>query len=149
MFKNKPLSIRKTLVKAMVSRMAQAYGIKKKALVELIDCQRSVINNWGYYGRIPYEHLDNCHEETGESMDWLLYGERPAFEVSGQKFTELQQLTAKLFTDGCDFNMISENYPGANRQLSAKLEQDLLKWLDQIATGIKPVNTGRACVGEK
>ena len=133
MFKHKPLEIRKTLVKAMALRMAQAYGVKKKALPELLDCQKSVINNWGYYGRIPFEYLDQCHDKTGASMDWLLYGNIPKFKMTDQKLTQLQEIVAKLFLDGDDFNMITENYPGAGKQLSDKLEKDLLKWL-----GVEP-----------
>jgi hypothetical protein len=55
MFKDQPLKTRKLLVEAMVARMAQAYGIQKKELPTFLDCQKSLVNNWVFYGRIPYD----------------------------------------------------------------------------------------------
>lgn len=134
MFKHKPIEVRKSLVKAMVARMAQAYGVQKKELPKTINCQKAVINNWAYYGRIPYDHLDQCHTMTGVTMDWLLYGQLPRFNITQQKHHELQTIINKLFVDGEDFNIIKQCYPGATKQLRDKLEKDLLQWLGEDNT---------------
>ena len=89
MFKDKPLESRKALVKEIVARMAQAYGIKKKELPAFLDCQKSLVNNWGFYGRIPYDYLDQCHHKTGISMDWLLYGKNPKCEIPPEQLAQL------------------------------------------------------------
>ncbi len=141
MFKHKPLSIRKALVKAMTIRMAQAYGIKRSELPNLLDCKRAVVNNWSYYGRIPHDHLLECHEKTGVSMEWLLFDQKPQFELTPEKYAALLQLTSKLFIDANDFNMITENYLGATKQLGDKFEKDLLKWL-----GCEPPDEAKAAL---
>ena len=133
MFKDKPLETRKVLVKEIVVRMAQAYGIEKKALPKFLNCQKSLVNNWGFYGRIPYNYLDECHHKTGVSMDWLLYGEKRKADISPEKLEELNPTISRVFTDGVEYKMISENYAGAGDQLTGKLELDLLRWL-----GIEP-----------
>ena len=145
MFKNKPLETRKTLVKAMVIRMAQAYGVKKSALPELIDCQKNVINNWGYYGRIPYEYLDQCSDATGISMDWLLCGNVPQFELTDQKLAELRTTIAKLFADGDDYGMITSNYFGAIKQMENKFEKDLLIWLGCKTPDLNTIKYSKEC----
>jgi hypothetical protein len=129
MFKHKPLEARKALVKAIIARMAKAYGVKKKELPDLINCQKSVINNWGYYGRVPYDHLDQCHEKTGVSMDWLLYGDTLQFEMTPQMQAELNILIAQLFIDGHDYGMITQTYAGAIEQLKNKFKNDISTWL--------------------
>jgi hypothetical protein len=134
MFKDQPLKTRKLLVEAMVARMAQAYGIQKKELPTFLDCQKSLVNNWVFYGRIPYDYLDQCHHKTGVSMDWLLYGEKPKFEISPEQLAQLNPTIESVITDGFEFKIISENYAGAGKQLTGKLEIDLLKWLGIEAT---------------
>ena len=129
MFKDQPLETKKIQVKAMVARMAQAYGIKKKELPTLLDCQKSQVNNWGYYGRPPYDQLDQCSEKTGVSMGWLLYGEKPKIELTAQSVAQLRIIITKLFADGADYNMIEQVYPGATKQLAQKFESDILEWL--------------------
>jgi hypothetical protein len=133
MFKDKPLETRKVLVKEIVGRMAEAYGIKRKELSKFLNCQKSLVNNWGFYGRIPYDYLDQCHHKTGVTMDWLLYGEKAKVEMSPEKLEELNPTISRVFTDGVEYKMISENYAGAGDQLTGKLEKDLLRWL-----GIEP-----------
>jgi hypothetical protein len=140
MFKDNPLEVRKGLVKAMVARMAQAYGIKKKELPTLLGCQKNAVNNWGYYGRIPYEQLDQCHEKTGVSMDWLLYGDAAIFDMTPQKLAGLQAIITQLLKDGIDFEMIGEQYSGAGKQLCHKLEKELLNWLAIVPADVSKTN---------
>ncbi len=98
MFKDNPLTQRKQQVKAMVARMAEAYNVEKKALPERLGTQKNVINNWGYYGRIPYEHLYHCHQVTGASMDWLLTGSTAKVSLTTEQREHLSQLVAESLT---------------------------------------------------
>lgn len=108
--------------------MAQAYDVEKKNLPQVLGCQKNVINNWGYYGRIPFDHLYQCVETTGVSMDWLLHGKQLQSKITETQLASLQSLAQQLINDGLDFNMIAEAYPGAKNQLLAKLEKDLTTW---------------------
>lgn len=132
MFKDKPLATRKLLVKTMVVRMAEAYGVDKAALPEVTGCQKNVINNWSYYGRIPYEHLYHCHEVTGISMDYLLHGEQPPVNLTGTQVNELKSLMQRLLEDGIDFCFINEQKSGAIKQLEDKYGKDLDKWVTAL-----------------
>lgn len=131
MLKDKPTDDKKQLVKAIIGRLAQAYGVEKTALPQVLGCQKNVINNWGYYGRIPFDHLFHCHETTGVSMDWLLSGEQQPVKFNDKHLSALTDIAAKLVADGLDFNMISERYPGATEQLTRKFTKDLSDWLQQ------------------
>jgi hypothetical protein len=129
MFKDLPLETRKPLVKAMVGRMAEAYGIKRKELPKFLNCQKSLVSNWGYYGRIPYDYLDQCSLQTGVAMDWLVYDEKLKVELTADNLIQLRATIAKLFVDGLEYKMIAQLYPAAIKQLSQKFEKDVLAWL--------------------
>lgn len=124
-FKDRPLEERKPLVKAMVERMARAYGIKKSALPEFLGCTKGLVNNWTYYGRIPFDYLQACSVATGVSMDWLLHGTVPKQALAESDLMALQEMLLQVLKDGLDYGMIVENYPGALKQMSGKFSKDL------------------------
>lgn len=139
-FKDLPLEERKTQVKAMVQRMADAYGIKKSALAIHIDCNKNVINNWGYYGRIPYEQLHECSELTGVSVDWLIRGEKPptlSIEERLESVAEIKAMQEKILEDGAEYDMIATQQPAAIKMLSSKFEKDLRKHFDLPPTALQ------------
>ena len=129
-FKDKPLDERKSLVRAMIERMARAYGVNKKALSQHLDCNRNVINNWVYYGRIPYEQLDTCHRVTGVSLDWLMYGYECSQIPQHAESEEIKSIVEHALKCGVELDLIDSNYHNAIDQLSHKITQDLHQQFD-------------------
>jgi hypothetical protein len=142
LFKEKSLDERKPLVKAMVARMAQAYAIKKSGLPEQLNCSKGLVNNWSYYGRIPYDYLEQCRLDTGVSLDWLMYGVTPVKSLTAQDVAELNEVHVKVLGDGVNYAMISECYEGAITQLTAKYEKDIDSWVEQLNAKKPAVSTG-------
>lgn len=132
-FRDKPLDERKALVKAMVARMAEAYKIKKSQLAAQLGCSPGVINSWVYYGRTPFEYLVRCKEETGVSVDWLLFGSQPAKQLTRNDIETLKTIQAKVLEDGIKYAMISEQYQGALNQLSTKYSDDIDCWAEHLS----------------
>lgn len=125
-FKDKPLDERKPLVRAMLERMARAYGINKRSMAKYLGCARSVVNNWVYYGRIPFEQLDACHRVTGVSLEWLLYGDDESNiipEPASQD--EIRSIVEKALNCGVELNLVTSNYDNSIEQLGRKISQDL------------------------
>jgi hypothetical protein len=123
MLKNTTKENKKKLVKQMISRMAIAYGVKRKDLHTIFDCKKNDLNNWVYNASIPLEELDQCRQETGYPMDWLIYGPSP---VAKTELTQkLTTITSKLFADAIDFEMIEEIYDGSINQLIKKFETEI------------------------
>lgn len=129
-FKDKPLEERKPIVRAMLERMARAYGINKRSLAKHLGHGRSVVNNWVYYGRIPFEQLDTCHRVTGVSLDWLLYGDESANIPEPASGDQIKALVENALNCGVELNLISSNYDNAIEQLSSKVSQDLHQQFD-------------------
>ncbi len=138
LFKDRPLEERKSLVKAMVARMAIAYGVKKSELPEVLGCSSGLINNWGYHGRIPYDYIEKCRAQTGISTDWLLYGVESVKSIMDTDITELSDVQAKVLADGLRYGMIAECYDGATKQLSDTFKADIDNWVKKI--GAKQVS---------
>jgi hypothetical protein len=126
--KNKNEDAKKELAKSMVARLALAYGVKKKALPALLGCSKNAVNNWGYYGRVPFEQLEQCHIRTGVSMDWLLYAQTGKNGFSLQQVNELTTIMTRLVSDAIEFLIIKPVSAQACAQLTSKLQKDLLKW---------------------
>lgn len=121
---------RKARVKAMVDRMAQAYGVQKKDLAEILGCQDNAINNWVYYARTPLTELEQCHHETGASMDWLLLNKSPNHFITPNEKAELKALSDEAINNGIEFNLVQAGCNDGVSLLSGKLITDFLKFLN-------------------
>lgn len=125
MFKDQPLVEKKALVRAMIERMARAYGVNKKDLPHLLQCSRNVMNNWVYYARVPLEQLDICRHQTGVSMDWLMYGDdAPQDELLPSE--QLQSIINKVFEHSIALELISTHSADAINHISHKLSKDIV-----------------------
>jgi hypothetical protein len=131
-FKDKPLDERKQLVKAMVARIAKAYAIKKSDLPKQLNCSKGLVNNWSYYGRIPYDYLEQCRLDTGATMDWLMYGVEPVKSLAVEDVAALNAVHIKVLDDGVNYGMISECYQGGIDQLTTKYKKDVDSWVEQL-----------------
>lgn len=131
-FKNRPLEERQKLVKAIVSRIAAAYGVKKTALPAKFECSAGLINNWGYHGRIPHDYIEKCRIETGISTDWLLYGVETVKPIMNADMDELSEAQAKVLEDGVRYGMITECYDGAIQQLNKTFQSDIETWVKKV-----------------
>lgn len=124
-FKQLPIETRKAKVKAMTDRMAQAYGVKKSDLPQHLGCSKSVVNNWAYYGRIPFDYLEACQASTGVSIDWLLFGRQFPRMLDKGEIKGLSHVLNQLLNDGIEYGLISEQHQGALDQLVDKFGKDL------------------------
>ncbi len=129
-FSQLPLEQRKQLVKAMLERMAKAYGVKKSALHELLGCSYGLVNNWAYHGRIPYDYLDACCKATGASMDWLLYGQTPMQNLHSEDIEWLSAQHQKILQDGVEYGMITVQASNTIERMVGKFKKDL--WLGRV-----------------
>lgn len=132
MFKDEPKKTQKALIKAMVDRMTQAYGVDKKGLGVIFGCPVNTINNWVYYTRIPHEQLEQCHHETGASMDWLMFNEQAPTQaqtkLAALQVDELKDLIKSAITGAQGYSLLDFKYPEAVEQLTDKLVSDLDEW---------------------
>lgn len=127
-FKDLPLETRKQQVKVILQRLAQAYGVKKSALPEVLGNTKNVMNNWIYYGRIPFDQLLTCYEVTGVSIDWLINGKEPEPMSTDDKLDlvlKIKSLQNKVLDDGSEYGLIKQGQPGAIDLLGNKFEKDL------------------------
>lgn len=124
-FSCQPLDTRKKLVKAMVGRMANAYGVKKSALHGFLGCTAGLVNNWVYHGRIPYDYLEACSLTTGVSMDWLLYGETPGQRLHSEDIDWLAAQHEKVLKDGLEYGMIEVESQSVIARMVKKFKKDL------------------------
>lgn len=120
--------------------MAHAYDIKKSNLPEFLGVTKGLVNNWAYYGRIPFDYLTECSEKTGVSMDWLLHGTVPDKSLSEHDKLALAAILAQVLKDGLDYGMIEENYQGALQQLQSKFEKDIAAMAVEIADNLYGVS---------
>lgn len=132
LFKDRPLEERKVLVKAMVARMAGAYGVKRSALPTILGISRGLVNNWGYHGRIPYDYIERCKAETGISTDWILYGIESVKPITDAEVAKLSDAQDDVLVDGVRYGMITECYDGAIKQLSNKYKTDIENWVKKV-----------------
>lgn len=122
----------KARIKAAIARIAQAYDVDKKQLLEIFDCTANVVNNWVYFGRIPIAHLERCKAKTGASIDWQLYGEQPAVFVSQDGLAALQQLANQSIDEGIGFGLVKSGSADGSTLLANKMIKDVLNFLGVV-----------------
>lgn len=127
-FKALPLDDRKAQVKAITQRMAQAYNIRRSDLPSIVGCTSNVMNNWVYYGRIPYEELHQCQQQTGASLDWLIYGEKAIPRLTQTERAELEAMVATLLDDAIEYEMLAELHGDSINMLINKFQKTLNRW---------------------
>lgn len=131
-FSCQSLETRKKLVKDIVERMAQAYGVKKSALHAHLGCTAALVNNWGYHGRVPYDYLDACCAATGVSMDWLLYGETLSQRLHSEDIEWLAAQHEQVLQDGVEYGMIAVKDQNGLERLVNKFKKDLWRTRDSV-----------------
>jgi hypothetical protein len=122
----------KARIKAAIARIAEAYGVDKKQLLVIFGCKANVVNNWVYFGRIPFPHLERCKDKTGASIDWLLYGEQPAVFVSADSLVALQQLANQSIDAGIGFGLIKSGSADGSTLLANRMLKDVLNFLGAV-----------------
>lgn len=128
MTKEQPTQAEKDRIKAMLSRMLQAYDVDKPTLSQILGCQINTMNNWAHYGRVPYEQLEKCRAATGVTMDWLLYGEQlPKPLISNDVVEELSVLLRDVIEGAADYGSIALQIPDAAENMIGKLQKELRK----------------------
>lgn len=127
-FSELPEDEQKRLIKAMLKRMADAYGIKRSELPARLGTNKNTVNNWTYYMRVPFEQMFDCARITGVSFDWLLSGEEVApmsHDEKIQTVSEVKSMHRKVLDDGVEYGVISQNTDNGVDLLVNKFERDL------------------------
>jgi len=80
------------MVKSIFERIKEIYHCEKDVeLAKILKADKANIANWKFRDKIPYSHLANLANETGLSLDWLIYGKGPKFRelvnFSGEKLS--------------------------------------------------------------
>lgn len=119
----------KATAKAIIARMAKAYDVDKQQLPGLIDSQMNTINNWVYYGRIPYRKVLLCSQQTGESIDWLVTGMVTSRFNIQQQSTELTSKVHQIIDDCVDYGIISASSDQGIRRMKYKIDLEVQKSL--------------------
>lgn len=132
-FEELPDEERKRLIKAMLQRMAEAYGIERKELKQHLNTTKNVVNNWTYYMRIPFDQLLECSIKTGVSLDWLIKGEIPKVMTHDQKLEHMESIISiqdNVLTTGIEFGVIKVTSEDAKAILKHKFDSDLRQLLN-------------------
>lgn len=119
---------KKLLVKHMIERMAQAYGVNRCELSGHTKISASTYNDWVLEGVIPYQALHRCHLTTGVSLDWLYHGEHFQNRLTVSELNQLHQLFSLLIDDALEEQLLQQVQPGAIDFIIKRCEQKLLNW---------------------
>ena len=119
----------KEKVRDMIKRMMQAYDVDKKSLAKILGCQTSTVNNWVHFARVPYEQLVQCRNDTGKSLDWLMFGEHAmGTTLDTDEVGQLLRIFQQAIDGAVNYQTIQYCYPDSGEKLLNKLKKDLEAW---------------------
>lgn len=110
-------------------KIVKAYQVDEQQLPDLIGSQVNTINNWVYYGRIPYRKILLCSQQTGESIDWLVTGMMTNRFSMRQQTTELTAKIDQIIDDCVDYGIITASSDQGIGRMKYKISLEVQKSL--------------------
>ncbi len=132
-FQSIPLRERHIIIRSIVDRMLKAYRSNDiSELAEQLGLSTRAVNEWENVGRIPMEHIFQCHFDTGVTLDWLIQIAKPAIPMSSNPniIKELVKLLTKELEYGIRYELITKKSDGGIEILADYLSVNLLAWVN-------------------
>ncbi len=131
-FQDYPKSDQKAIIRGIVDRMRQAYGLDDNlALAELFGISIGTLKNWSVIMCIPKAYIFQCHCETGMSLNWLVQAIKPVstYEATDEEISEMTTVICGDIEHAVNFRLISEKSKGGLNALTSALSKNVLDWV--------------------
>lgn len=119
-----------------IDRMLSVMGMRRNIeLTRFIGCHRNEVAKWRRKG-VPFPIVNLIGLEANVTIDFLLYGALPKFDVNNQTRKGINELIQESLELGADMMLINEQREGGYDIVADKIAIDLVKYIKTVKVSL-------------